>query len=583
MENISNNSIAFNSNLINNKNDSSKNEFRSLNEDHTLSLRKKRNNKHTYQLKNLNLAQNILNHNININQIINLIENQEIYIKYKSSENEYEKLNYIMQMMIFNNNNILKYALVELKQYLIKIKDKDEFSSKNLLNYFNEKMFKFLIELLIKNKNTYINLEEYYQIKTILCHIISNLCILNDFYINSLLEYFQDILNFLIHEHDNIFKNEIYTMIIKILLTQNKKENETDKLEQNYKYFSNLVIDEIINLNKESNTISNLKILFPTLLSFISAIIYNNIRINKNFIFDIKKLLYILSFINKYLSTSFMETNIMKSALNFLSAFTNFYKANKINFDKENDEEFRKLMNNIEIDKHIILFIYDNSINDFELRIEIIELMNNLLTINNSEFAIKLIDNGISEQISNIQDYLLENENSCSLDEKNMKLLYSLHIDLIDNLISTQSEYIIQDICIEHSCISNLFQLINNSKFCFNNDNLKIMEIFDLIIKSKTDFVHSLLLTEGIYDLYKNILFNCNHYNLLELILNDIAIMIERGKSIKTSSGINIVSNHFIKNGIYDLIDNIKSRMDFNEKINYLLEEISNLLKEKSS
>ena len=138
-------------------------------------------------------------------------------------------------------------------------------------------------------------------------------------------------------------------------------------------------------------------------------------------------------------------------------------------------------------------------------------------------------------------------------------------------LLSTQSEYIIQDICIEHSCISNLFQLINNSKFCFNNDNLKIMEIFDLIIKSKTDFVHSLLLTEGIYDLYKNILFNCNHYNLLELILNDIAIMIERGKSIKTSSGINIVSNHFIKNGIYDLIDNIKSRMDFNEKINYLL------------
>ena len=583
MENISNNSIAFNSNLINNKNDSSKNEFRSLNEEHTLSLRKKRNNKHSCQLKNLNLAQNILNHNININQIINLIENQEIYIKYKSSENEYEKLNYIMQMMIFNNNNILKYALVELKQYLIKIKDKDEFSSKNLLNYFNEKMFKFLIELLIKNKNTYINLEEYYQIKTILCHIISNLCILNDFYINSLLEYFQDILNILIHEQDNIFKNEIYTMIIKILLTQNKKENETDKLEQNYKYFSNLVIDEIINLNKESNTISNLKILFPTLLSFISAIIYNNIRINKNFIFDIKKLLYILSFINKYLSTSFMETNIMKSALNFLSAFTNFYKANKINFDKENDEEFRKLMNNIEIDKHIILFIYDNSINDFELRIEIIELMNNLLTINNSEFAIKLIDNGISEQISNIQDYLLENENSCSLDEKNMKLLYSLHIDLIDNLISTQSEYIIQDICIEHSCISNLFQLINNSKFCFNNDNLKIMEIFDLIIKSKTDFVHSLLLTEGIYDLYKNILFNCNHYNLLELILNDIAIMIERGKSIKTSSGINIVSNHFIKNGIYDLIDNIKSRMDFNEKINYLLEEISNLLKEKSS
>ena len=44
MENISNNSSAFNSNLISNKSDSSKNDFRNLNEEHTLSLRKKRNN-----------------------------------------------------------------------------------------------------------------------------------------------------------------------------------------------------------------------------------------------------------------------------------------------------------------------------------------------------------------------------------------------------------------------------------------------------------------------------------------------------------------------------------------------------------
>ena len=30
--------------------------------------------------------------------------------------------------------------------------------------------------------------------------------------------------------------------------------------------------------------------------------------------------------------------------------------------------------------------------------------------------------------------------------------------------------------------------------------------------------------------------------------------MIERGKNVKTSSGINIVSNHFIKNGIYETL-----------------------------
>ena len=111
------------------------------------------------------------------------------------------------------------------------------------------------------------------------------------------------------------------------------------------------------------------------------------------------------------------------------------------------------------------------------------------------------------------------------------------------------------------------------------------MEIFDLIIKSKTEYEYVLtfLLAQGIYYLYKNILFSCNNHEILELILNDIAIMIQRGKSVKTSNRINFVSNHFIKKGIFDLIDNIKAKPEFNEKINYLLDEIQNLLKEKTT
>ena len=186
-----------------------------------LSLRKKRNNKHINQLKNFNLAQKFSNHDINISQIINLIKNQEIYMKYKNSTDEFEKLNYIMEMMLSENNNILEYGLLELKNYLLKIKNKDEFSSKNLLNYFNEKMFKFLLELLFKNKNNYFNLEEYYQIMILLCNIITNLCILNGSHTYLLLEYFHDILNLIKFEEDNSLKNAIYTMIIKIILMKN--------------------------------------------------------------------------------------------------------------------------------------------------------------------------------------------------------------------------------------------------------------------------------------------------------------------------------------------------------------------------
>ena len=580
MENINNfsNNNHIENKIIFQKNDSSRGECRNINEEHILSLRKKRNNRNINNINNINLAQKQLSYNLDINMIINFIKNDELYMKYKNNENEFEKLNLLMQMIISNNSNILKYALLELKKYLQNIKDKNEFESKNLLNIFNEKMFGFLFKLLFKKNNDYINIEEYYQILILLCNIISNLCMLNNFYTDIFYQYFPNLIQKIKSEENNQIKNSIYSLIDKIFLIDNINNNQILQIKQN---FFEQIYNEIIYLNEESNNnfnILNLKELFPTLLNITSIIICNRNQILTNSNMNIEKLLNILSFINKYLSDSFIETDILKESLNFLSSILKFYKLNKNIFPKEIELKFRELLNNMEIGNHIILYVYDNTMKDFEFRIEIIELINNMILLNQNEFINNLIKNGISEQISNIQDYLLENENN-NIEENNMKLLYNLHIELIYNLISTQSEYAIQDICIENSCISNLFQLINISKYSFNNSDAKILEIFDLIIKSKAEFIHSLLLTEGIYDLYKNILLNNPNNDIIALILNDIGIMIERGKSIKTSSGINIVSNHFIKNGIFDLIENIKGRNDINEQIIYLLDEISNLLK----
>ena len=580
MENINNfsNNNHIENKIIFQKNDSSRGECRNINEEHILSLRKKRNNRNINNINNIILAQKQLSYNLDINMIINFIKNDELYMKYKNNENEFEKLNLLMQMIISNNSNILKYALLELKKYLQNIKDKNEFESKNLLNIFNEKMFGFLFKLLFKKNNDYINIEEYYQILILLCNIISNLCMLNNFYTDIFYQYFPNLIQKIKSEENNQIKNSIYSLIDKIFLIDNINNNQILQIKQN---FFEQIYNEIIYLNEESNNnfnILNLKELFPTLLNITSIIICDRNQILTNSNMNIEKLLNILSFINKYLSDSFIETDILKESLNFLSSILKFYKLNKNIFPKEIELKFRELLNNMEIGNHIILYVYDNTMKDFEFRIEIIELINNMILLNQNEFINNLIKNGISEQISNIQDYLLENENN-NIEENNMKLLYNLHIELIYNLISTQSEYAIQDICIENSCISNLFQLINISKYSFNNSDAKILEIFDLIIKSKAEFIHSLLLTEGIYDLYKNILLNNPNNDIIALILNDIGIMIERGKSIKTSSGINIVSNHFIKNGIFDLIENIKGRNDINEQIIYLLDEISNLLK----
>ena len=330
-----------------------------------------------------------------------------------------------------------------------------------------------------------------------------------------------------------------------------------------------------------------IKDLFPTLIKIINNIICINIQFpNNNFLIDLKKLSNILSFLKKYLDISFMETEILKSTLHFLNIILNYYKSYKNKYDKESEIEFKNIIKDIKLDKHIISYINDNSVNDYEFRYEIIEIINNMILLNDNDFINNLIENNISEQISHLQDFLLKYDNNNSNNNSNsnniIKFLYKSHIELIYNLISTQSENAIQNICIEHSCISNLFQFINNSSFLYNKDNSKIIEIFDLIIQSKTDFVHSLLLTEGIYELYKNILNDNNDNKILLIILKDFSIMIERGKSIKTSNGINYVSNHFIKKGIFDLINNIKSRTDLNEQITYLLDEIPKLLEEKT-
>ena len=66
------------------------------------------------------------------------------------------------------------------------------------------------------------------------------------------------------------------------------------------------------------------------------------------------------------------------------------------------------------------------------------------------------------------------------------------------------------------------------------------------------------------------------------MILKDISIMIERGQSFRTSNGINIVSNHFIVKGILDLINNIKSRTNIDNKIILILDEMPKLLNEKT-
>ena len=550
-----------------------KEEINKANEEHILSLRKKRDHKQMKYLRNTNLIPLNSSQDADLNKLIPLIQNEELYIKFNLVDNnEIDKLNILLSMLINENDNLLKFSLIQLKQYLNNIKNPDEFTSKNLLVQLNEKMFRFLFTILFNKKN-----EEHYIIINLISFIVSKLCTFNDFYIGILFDYFSNLVDLAKNVKENNIKNSIYLLIQKIfLLKSNNNELLNQKKIQIFPEFFELIFKELVELNNEfmnNKNIFILKDLFPTLLNIINNILLFS---NDNILNNLDKIGNILTFINQYLGISFMETEIIKSALDFLYIATNYCKEN---INDKNANEFKGIiLKNINLDKYIISYIYDNSICDNNFRYEIIEIINNMILLNNNnEFINNLIEYNICKEISNLQEYLLE----VDIIDNIIRQIYKSHIDLIYNLISTQSEEAIQSICIDNSCISNLFKFINNSSFLYN-DNLKIIEIFDLIIESKAEYVHSLLLTEGIYDSYRNILLNNKDNTILLIILKDFSIMIQRGKNIKTSTGINFVSNHFIQKGILDLINNIKSRMILDIRINYLLDEIPKLLEEKT-
>lgn len=247
-----------------------KEEINKTNEEHILSLRKKRDYKQMKYLRNTNLVPlNLIQEN-DLNKLIPLIQNEELYIKFNSFDiNEMDKLNILLSMLINENINLLKFSLIQLKQYLKNINSPDEFISKNLLFQFNEKMYRFLFTLLFKEKN-----EEYYIIANLISFIVSKLCTFNDFYIGILFDYFSDLLNLAKSVKDNSIKNSIYLITQKIfLLKSNNNELLNQKKIQIFPEFFELIFKELVELNNEfmnNKNIFILKDLFPTLLNIIN-------------------------------------------------------------------------------------------------------------------------------------------------------------------------------------------------------------------------------------------------------------------------------------------------------------------------
>jgi hypothetical protein len=288
----------------------------------------------------------------------------------------------------------------------------------------------------------------------------------------------------------------------------------------------------------------------------------------------------ILKFVQKLLNFSY-QRDIFEQELYCIQNFFYFFMEEDNLFqNKIIKKKVKDIIYSLELEKKIIPMIFDNTVNDFDLRRLAIQILINAMFICPKKFCENLIENNISEQITKLENYLLS---QTQLNNK-IKQLYILLLDLIYNLIENESPDIIEDLSIENNCISLLFKL---QKIPFFAKEIKsIIKIFNVLILSNHKYIQTLLISEGICELYKDILKNEPGNDDIEIIVNDFISMVKSTENFMNekngeNNGVNLLLMHLEKIGVSEVLNNLKGRNDLSDASISAINEISSLFNHK--
>lgn len=568
MENRQQNSA----NSTNDQNKSNKADILNNMEQHTLSLRKKLNNRNKRYILSTSLSSD-LTYEINLSEIEQKINIQQIYIEFKNSTNEKNSLGILFQMLLIeNNDDILKFSLANIKMFLVDI-DEQNFFSKNLVTEFNDKLIKFLYDLLFKKS------KDFYILSNIL-YILNKLSILlkdeNIYYFNILFNYFMNILNLAkeISSEEPQIKNLLYYLSGKIFLGP---EEIISKLENTYPLYMEQIHNEIINID-EKKFVKN-SILISTLLNLINNCFFY--RIYSEYFFSSfnnnmseMNVENIFKFIKKLLNCSY-EMVVFKQELICVQNFTYLFVENENLFKNSIlKKKVQKIISYLKLEEKIIPLIYSSTFNEPNLRIIVLKILVNATYICSKKYCEKLIDNNIVTQIIKLEQYLIAQIQITN----RIKEIYGLLMDLIYNLIENESTDIIDNLTFESNCISLLFKL-QKLPIYYNENKKYMIKLFHILIQSNHKYIQTLLISESICEWYKTILEDNPIMDNIEMIVSDFITMVKYSANLSKEDNHknNLLLIHLEKIGIFELLISIKSRTDLSDEVMELLNGFSNL------
>lgn len=543
-------------------------------EEHSLSLRKRLSNRGKRGHILPPSLNNDLMYEINMAELEPKLNNEQLFLLFKNSNDEKASLGLLFQMLVVeNNDDILKYSLANFKKFLISI-DQNIFIAKNLLIEFNDKSIKFLFELLQKKSNDYYILSNVsFILNKLSLFIMQNG---NDYFFNILFINFNNVLNLAkgLNQNEANIKNLLYLLTGKIFLGP---EEMIAKLEKAYPSYIQQIHQEILSLD-QSKFVKNMN-LISTLLQIVNNCFYYKIYLDyffSQFNKDSNEINVenIIKFIQRVLNVSYQK-EVLDQELRCIQNFLYLFMGdNKYFKDKPLKKKVQNIIDNLELEKRIIPMIYDNTIEDSGLRVIALQILINATYICSKRFCETLIDNNISEQILKLENYLI----AITQVTNRAKSIYHLLIDLIYNLIENESEYIIDNLSIENSCISALFRLQKNPIYSKENKNY-MNKIFNQLIQSNHKYIQTLLISEGICEWYKSILENEPNLENIKMIIGNFLTMVEYSGNLIKESKNNLLLIHLEKIGILEVVNNLKSKEELSEEIISLINEFCSLFK----
>ena len=545
-------------------------------ESHTLSLRKKLNNKaKKYILPNF--LTNELTYEINIPELEQKISNEQLYMKFINSADEKNSLNLLFQMLLNeNNDNILKFSLANLKKFLISI-DEQNFESKNLSSEFNDKFIKYLYDLLLKKANDFYILSNISFILNKLSNFLKNE---DDYYFKILFDNFTNILNLAnsINLEEPQVKNLLYLLSSKLFLT---KEEMISKIEKAYPSYIKQIHQELIKMD-ENKFVKNM-LLISTLLNILNNFFYYKIYgeyffapFNNDMSMNEINIEHIFKYIQKLMNFSY-QMEIFEQELRCIQNFLYLFMGNEQCVQNTQlKQKIKKIIQNLQLDEKIVPLIYDSTVNETGLRVIALQILVNATFLCSKKFCEKLIESNIAAQIIKLEQFLINQMQMT----KRAKHLYKLLIDLIYNLIENESKEIIDNLSIENNCISLLFKL-QEIPF-YSSENKKYMiKIFYILIQSNHKFIQTFLISEGICEWYKTILKDDPTAENIEMIITNFITMVKFSANLvkDDNNKNNLLLIHLEKIGILELIMTLKSRNDLSDEVMTLLNDFCSLFK----